>query len=179
MTPSPWVVRWSPLVAPGARVLDVACGRGRHLRWFASRDAVVTGVDRDADALAASSGLGRLINADIEANAWPLSDEAFDAVIVTNYLWRPLFSTLLASVADGGILLYETFGCEQPTHGRPTNPQFLLQPLELIRAFGDLHIVAYEDVVLDGPKRHVQRLAAQRRHPAPAASTAKPPPRPR
>ncbi len=140
---------------------------------------MVTGIDRDAVALAESSGLGRMVHADIETHAWPLGGEKFDAVIVCNYLWRPLFSNLLASVADGGVLLYETFGCEQPKHGRPTNPEFLLQPLELIQAFGDLHVVAYEDVELEDPKRHVQRLAAQRRLVVPTANPTKSTARPR
>ena len=103
-----------------------------------------------------------MLHADIEGGAWPLVGETFDAVVVTNYLWRPVFSVLVASLADGGVLLYETFGCHQGRYGRPSNPAFLLQPLELIDATRTLHVLAYEDVVLDAPARHVQRIVARR-----------------
>ncbi len=162
LAPSPWVQRWSDFVPAGARVLDVACGSGRHVRWFASRGAIVTGVDRDASVLASLQTLGRMVCADLETQAWPFEGETFDAVIVTNYLWRPLLSTLAASVATNGILVYETFGCGQARYGRPSNPEFLLQPLELIEATRSLHVMAYEDGVLDEPARHVQRIAARR-----------------
>lgn len=170
---SDWVDRWSYLIAPNARVLDVACGSGRHVRHFAARRAHVTGIDRNADALVPLQGLGRMVTADIEGGPWPLPDEMFDAVIVTNYLWRKLFPVLLQSVAPGGVLIYETFGHLQGQHGRPNNPAFLLQPLELIDwvrgqhpdappPTPTFHVRAFEDGELSNPTRHVQRIVATR-----------------
>jgi len=172
--PSPWIVRWAPLIAPGGSVLDVACGSGRHLRWLAARGLRVTGVDRDAAALAASHGVGELIAADLESGPWPLPGRRFDAVVVTHYLWRPLLPTLVASVADGGLLLYETFAVGQERYGKPSNPEFLLRPRELLDAAAGLHVLAYEDGVVDEPPqgpRRVQRLAAWRA----GSATAEPP----
>ena len=129
---STWVRRWSHLVAPGSTVLDVACGGGRHLRWFVQRGCRVTGVDRDAAALAALAETGaELIAADIEAGPWPFTGRGFDAVVVTNYLWRERMPDLLASLAPNGVLLYETFAAGNETVGKPSNPQFLLRPGEL------------------------------------------------
>lgn len=162
LAPSPWVQRWTALVAPGGTVLDLACGSGRHLRWFAQRGCRVTGVDRDAAALQAAQDLGEMITADVENGPWPLPGRTFDAVVVTNYLWRPLLPTLVASVAAGGVLLYETFAVGNETVGKPSNPDFLLRPGELLQAAAGLRIVAYEDGFLDGPPRFVQRLAAVR-----------------
>lgn len=160
--PSPWVVRWAHLIAPGASVLDLACGTGRHLRWLAARGLRVTGVDRDRDALARSAGLAELIEADLESGPWPLDGRRFDAVIVTNYLWRPLLPAIVGSVAEAGVLLYETFALGQQTLGRPANPAFLLRPGELLAAAAPLRIVAFEDGFVDAPPRYVQRLAAVR-----------------
>lgn len=158
--PSDWVQRWSHLVAPGGTVLDVACGSGRHLRWFAERGHRVTGVDRDTAALAIAAAHGEVITADIENGPWPLPGQTFDAVVVTNYLWRALWPTILASVKPGGVLLYETFAHGQASVGRPSRPDFLLQPGELLRVCADWHTVAYEHGVLSEPTRFVQRIAA-------------------
>lgn len=158
--PSAWVQRWAPLIRPGGTVLDVACGSGRHLRWMAARGHAVTGVDRDAQAMAPLQPLGRLIVADIEAGPWPLPGETFDAVVVTNYLWRPLLPTLLQALAPGGALIYETFTQGQASIGKPSRPDFLLRPGELLTVAQGLRIVAYEDGFLASPDRFVQRIAA-------------------
>lgn len=162
--PSPWIKRFTPLVEPGAAVLDVACGHGRHLRWFASQGHPATGVDRDAAALADAPAGNRLVQADIENGPWPLADERFGAVVVTHYLWRPLLPTILESVAAGGVLLYETFACGQETIGRPKRPQFLLETGELLKlcAAPEWRVVAFEDGFLHGPDRFIQRIAAIR-----------------
>lgn len=168
---SGWVQRWSHLVPSGGSVLDVACGAGRHLRWFAQRGHPVCGVDRSSAALAASAGLGELLQADIEQGTWPLVGRQFDGVVVTNYLWRPLLPAIVGSVARSGVLIYETFAAGQETVGRPSRPEFLLQPGELLGACAGLHVVAYEDGWLDGkdgPGRFVQRIAAVRAPPGPA-----------
>ncbi|MBL8387732.1 MAG: class I SAM-dependent methyltransferase [Hydrogenophaga sp.] len=165
-TPSAWVRRWSHLVPAGGSVLDVACGAGRHLRWFASRGHAVTGVDRDPAAIAATTGVGRVVQADIESGPWPFAGQRFDAVVVTNYLWRPLLPVIVNSLADGGVLIYETFAIGNETVGRPSRPDFLLQPGELLRASAGLHVVAYEDGFCDHPERFVQRIVALRKRPS-------------
>lgn len=158
--PSDWVQRWSHLVAPGGTVLDVACGSGRHMRWFAERGHTVTGIDRDPVALSQAATHGEAIAADIENAAWPLGERQFDAVVVTNYLWRPLWPLILSSVKSGGFLLYETFAHGQASVGRPSRPEFLLQPGELLRVCAEWHTVAYEHGVLSEPTRFVQRIVA-------------------
>jgi SAM-dependent methyltransferase len=162
LEPSSWVRRWAPLIRRGGTVLDVACGSGRHLRWLQAQGFAVTGVDRDATAVEPLRDLGRIVVADIENAAWPLAGEAFDAVIVTNYLWRPLLASIVASVAPGGALIYETFAVGNEAFGKPSNPDFLLNPGELLWACATLQVVAYEDGLLDGPPRRVQRIAARR-----------------
>ncbi|HEY0824470.1 MAG TPA: methyltransferase domain-containing protein [Ramlibacter sp.] len=163
--PSPWIVRFAHLVPAGGTVLDLACGRGRHLRWFAGRGHPVTGVDRDPEAIAGLQGVGEALVADIEDGPWPLAGRRFDAVVVTNYLWRPLFPRILESVAEGGVLLHETFAQGNETVGKPARPDFLLAPGELLRAYPGLRVVAYEDGFLPGPDRFVQRIAAVRERP--------------
>ena len=152
-------------MAPGASVLDVACGRGRHLRWFAARGHPVIGIDRDEAALAAVGNVGQLLQADLEAHPWPFPGRRFGAVVVTNYLWRPLLPTLFASVAADGVLLYETFADGNAALGRPRNPDFLLQNGELLQHCRAPHwqVVAYEHGALADPPRIVQRIAALRR----------------
>ena len=164
-SPSLWVQRWSHLVPESGSVLDVACGHGRHLRWFAGRGHPVTGVDRAPEAIAAVAGLGRSVLADIESGPWPFAGERFDAVVVTNYLWRPLLQVILDSVADGGVLIYETFAAGHETVGKPSRPDFLLQPGELLQACAGLHTVAYENGFLANPERFVQRNVAVRKRP--------------
>ena len=164
---SPWIRRWSALVPAGGAVLDLACGQGRHLRWFAGRGHPVTGVDRSAEALAAAGVPARLVCADLENGPWPLPGARFAGVVVTNYLWRALLPRIVDSVDAGGVLLYETFAAGNETVGRPARPEFLLQPGELLRACAALRIVAYEDGFLDAPARFVQRIAAVRLAPGP------------
>src|SRR5450830_334924 len=159
---SAWVQRWSHLVAPGGHVLDVACGSGRHARWFAARGHPLSLVDHNAEALSALTGLGEVVCADIEAGPWPFAGRVFDAVVVTHYLWRPLMPTLLASLAPGGVLIYETFAQGNETVGKPSRPDFLLQNGELLRHCAELRVVAYEDGFLPEPARFVQRIAAIR-----------------
>ena len=160
LEPSTWVTRWSVLIKPRGSVLDVACGSGRHLRWLAAQGFAMTGIDRDAAALAGLAAHGRTLVADIENGPWPLPGEKFDAVVVTNYLWRALFPALRASLAAGGVLIYETFARGNEAFGKPSNPEFLLRPGELLEAFQGLHVVAYEDGLLESPPRSVQRIAA-------------------
>jgi SAM-dependent methyltransferase len=147
-------------------VLDVACGQGRHLRWFAQAQHPVTGVDRSSEAIETAAHLGEAVLANIENGPWPFVVEGqprqFDAVVVTNYLWRPLFPTLLQSLAAGGVLIYETFAIGNETVGKPSRADFLLQPGELLRLCAGLKIVAFEDGFLALPDRFVQRIVAAR-----------------
>lgn len=156
--PSDWVRRWAALAPPGGDVLDVACGSGRHVRWLAAQGLRVTGVDRDAAALAPLHDVAEVVVADIEAGPWPFAGRRFDLVVVTNYLWRPLLPAIVESV--GGLLVYETF--MQGHAGKPSNPQFLLAPGELLGAVAPLEVVAFEQGRLADPTRTVQRVAAAR-----------------
>lgn len=160
--PSDWVLRWANVVPAAARVLDVASGAGRHSRVWAARGCRVTAVDRNPAALEQLEGVNgvRVVQADLESGPWPLPGEVFDAVVITNYLWRPLWPSLLGSLAPGGLLVVETFALGHERLGRPSNPQFLLRPGELLDVARDLHVIAFEDGQLDNPPRRVQRIAA-------------------
>ncbi|MBP6765490.1 MAG: class I SAM-dependent methyltransferase [Rubrivivax sp.] len=159
-TPSTWVQRFAGLARPGGTVLDLACGSGRHVRWLAGQGFAVTGVDRDAAAVAPLRTVADIVVADLESGPWPLPGRVFDAVVVTNYLWRPLLPMLRAALAEGGVLIYETFAHGQQTVGKPSRPDFLLRNGELLQAFAGLHVVAFEDGFEPEPARYVQRIVA-------------------
>ncbi|MDM0047362.1 class I SAM-dependent methyltransferase [Variovorax dokdonensis] len=178
LAPSPWICRWTHLVPDGGTVLDVACGSGRHMRWFAQHGHPTLGVDRSPEAIAAAGAFGQTLQADIESGPWPLDGRRFAGVVVTNYLWRERLPDIVAAVAPGGVLLYETFAQGNETVGKPSRPDFLLAPGELLAACADeLRIVAYEDGFLAEPDRFVQRVAAVRplQPPVSAASGPMPP----
>lgn len=160
--PSPWLLRWAHLLPPRATVLDVACGSGRHSRWLAARGHRVTAVDRDAAAIAALEGVAEACVADIESGPWPWPRRQWDAVLIANYLWRPLVPALRAAVAPGGWLIHETFAAGNETVGKPSRPDFLLQPGELLALWAPWRVVAYEDGFLDPPPRFVQRIVVRR-----------------
>jgi SAM-dependent methyltransferase len=168
LAPSPWIVRFAHLVPAGATVLDLACGYGRHARYFASRGAHVLAVDSDAAALATLAGVPGIDirRADVEGEPWPLGDRCFDAIVVSHYLHRPLFPHLRAALGSDGTLLYETFAQGNEVHGRPSNPDFLLRAGELVAlamaAPQPLTVVAFEQgqVELAGRPAVMQRIAA-------------------
>jgi SAM-dependent methyltransferase len=162
--PSPWIVQWAGLVPAGGSVLDVAAGGGRHAAFFAARGRRVTAIDRDIGALSQLPDL-EAVHADLEdGSPWPLPHRRFAAVIVTNYLHRPLMPVLLDSVEPGGMLLYETFMAGNERFGKPSNPDFLLKDgelLELVR--GRYSVIAYEARMISDPKiAMVQRIVARR-----------------
>ena len=165
--PSRWITRFAPLVRPGAAVLDLACGGGRHARLFLARGHPVTAIDLDVSGLEDLQEPPELelVQADLEdGSPWPLPGRRFGAVVVTNYLWRALFPPILASIDEGGVLLYETFARGNEAYGHPRNPDFLLEPGELIEVVrGRLHIVAYEHGYIERPRPSIrQRLCAVR-----------------
>ncbi len=174
LVPAPWVVRFAPLIQPGGRVLDLACGYGRHARFLAASGHPVLAVDRDAAALAtlaAVTGIESQV-ADLEQGAWPFGGQRFDAIVVTHYLHRPLFADLLAALQPDGVLIYETFADGNAAFGRPARPEFLLQPGELLeRMHGLLRVVAFEQGQVAEPfPAVIQRICAtglERSWPAP------------
>ncbi len=159
--PSPWILRFAHLLNSGANVLDLACGKGRHTRYFAGRGCKVSAVDIDIEAVKGLAGV-TAIEADLERGGWPLARQQFDAVIVTNYLCRPILPDIIAATGPQGILLYETFGRGNEKFGKPSSPDFLLKPGELLDAVhGKLQIVAYEHGQVTHPKAAViQRICA-------------------
>lgn len=163
LPPSPWVVRFAGLVSTGGPVLDLAAGAGRHTRFFRGRGHPVTAIDRDAASLRRIEDQIEVIEADLEdGSSWPVGERRFAGIVVTNYLHRLLFPSILAALAPGGALLYETFALGNERFGKPSNPDFLLRPGELLEVVrGRLRVVAYEDVELAEPKPAlVQRIVA-------------------
>ncbi len=151
--PSAWFVRFQPLIPEGASLLDLAAGGGRHVRYFSEHGCRVTAVDKDTEALEpfVQSHGAEVINADLEdGGAWPLADRQFDAIIVCNYLHRPLFSSLIGALKPGGVLLYETFALGNEVFSRPRNPDHLLRSGELLSLVGGaLQVVAYQHGIVN------------------------------
>lgn len=168
LTPSPWVTRFAPLIAAGGEVLDFACGSGRHARWLAGRGFRVEAVDRDAVALELLAAVPHLLprEADLESGPWPYEGRQFDAIVVTNYLFRPRLPLLLTALAHGGVLIYETFMVGNERFGKPSNPDFLLRSHELFeRVSGSCTVLAYEQGEVNEPKPAViQRICAVKGH---------------
>lgn len=164
--PSDWVKRFAPMIPMRGKVLDLACGTGRHTQLLTDMGAEVVAVDRDISLL---GDLARLIaveamQADLEIGEWPLPDRVFAGIVVTNYLHRPLFPMLLSSLISGGILIYETFSQGNEKFGKPSNPNFLLHPGELLKVVEEhARVLAYEDLIVNEPKpAAVQRICAVR-----------------
>jgi SAM-dependent methyltransferase len=162
LPPSPWVLRFAPLIKDAGNVLDLACGSGRHTVLFTARGHRVTAVDRDLSRLSSGENIEAL-EADLEGgNPWPLPGRRFDGIVVANYLFRPLLPTLTDSLSPGGVLIYETFAAGNEVYGRPRNPDFLLRDGELLDAVaGKLTVVAYESGRIESPAAAaVQRITA-------------------
>ncbi len=157
-------------------MLDVACGHGRHAYWFYKQNHLLTLVDRAQDAIESIAKTipthsCEAVVADIESGPWPFPGRQFDAVVVTNYLWRPLMPTLLSSLAPGGVLIYETFAQGNETVGKPSRPDFLLHTGELLEICRGLRVVAFEDGYQESPERFTQRIVAVREPSRPPAVT--------
>ncbi|HKP23279.1 MAG TPA: class I SAM-dependent methyltransferase [Dongiaceae bacterium] len=165
--PSAWVQSHAGLVKPGGTVLDLAAGGGRHARYFKDLGYQVTALDRDVSGLQEPAGRGvEVIAANLEdGSPWPLGAREFDGIVVTNYLHRPLFPLLASALLAGGVLIYETFGIGNERFGRPSNPNFLLRPGELLEfaAAHGLQVLAYSCGEVAEPKRAIiQRMVARR-----------------
>ena len=161
-TPSPWVVRFLPLIQKDGDVLDLACGQGRHSVLLASEGWHITALDKDVSRLPRDERINP-VEANLEGGKpWPLAGQHFDGIVVTNYLHRPLFPILIDSLRPGGVMIYETFAVGNETLGRPRNPEFLLREEELLEAVsGKLTVVAYEAGAIEQPAPAVvQRIAA-------------------
>lgn len=168
---SEWVRRFAPQVPREGRVLDLACGAGRHSRLFLALGNPVLAVDKDLSRLKDlqdNAGARPCFEArmhDLEdGSPFPFAPASFSAVVVTNYLYRPILPQIVASVAAGGLLIYETFARGNERFGRPSNPDFLLAPGELLDAVaGQMRVLAYEDLVVERPKAAaIQRICARR-----------------
>lgn len=162
-----WVKRFLPHIKSGGCVLDLACGRGRHSLLMHACGYRVEAVDRDADAMAGISAMAPDIStlvADLEGASWPYPGRRFDGIVVTNYLFRPLLPLLLDALEEAGVLIYETFMAGNERFGKPSNPEFLLRPGELLDVVhGRLTVIAFEQGIVDAPRRAVvQRLCATR-----------------
>lgn len=167
--PSPWIARFAPLIPAGADVLDLACGGGRHARLLASLGYHVEAVDRDAEALATLAGVPNVTTrcADLENGPWPYHARGFHGIVVSRYLWRPLFPLLFGCLQEGGVLIYESFMEGQQLYGKPENPAHLLRSGELLELVRQrFTVVAFEQGEYAGEKPQVlQRICVLRGRP--------------
>ena len=145
--------------------LDLACGRGRHSILLSNYGYNVLSVDIDGHKL--NCFYGKLIKKkviDVEnINNWPLEKKKFNAIIVTNFLNRKIFPSIIGSIKKKGYLIYETFSEGQQKIGRPTNPKYILKPRELIRLSNKMQLLAYENVYINNSSHHLfqQRIFAK------------------
>jgi SAM-dependent methyltransferase len=164
LPPSSWVQRFAPLIRRGGVALDLACGQGRNARLLAALGYNVEAVDRDSEALASLADVPEITTrvADLESDSWPYAAECFDGIVVTNYLFRPRLNDLINMLKPGGVLIYETFMLGNELFGKPSNPEFLLRPGELLDVVRSrLNVVAFEQGRIDTPKpAMVQRICA-------------------
>lgn len=164
--PSPWVVQYIPLVNKNDRILDLACGSGRHAIWLAGQGYHVDAIDRDTQAVSGMVGIDniKVFILDLEAGNWPSADQRYGGIIVSRYLHRPLLRALAEILTPGGVLIYETFMAGNERHGKPSNPDFLLQPDELLATYSPLlDVIAFEQGEEMTPRPAVmQRICAKK-----------------
>jgi SAM-dependent methyltransferase len=164
--PSSWIVKYAPLIRKSGRILDLACGSGRHAIWLTKQGYQVDALDRDAKALANMAGIDNIdvYIVDLEAGDWPDSGQRYDGIIVSRYLYRPLLSRLAELLNPGGMLIYETFMVGNERYGKPSNPDFLLLPNELLEIYSPLlSVIAFEQGEVETPRPAVtQRICAKK-----------------
>ena len=162
--PSSWVTEHAALIKSGGRVLDLACGSGRHAIWLAQQGYQVDAIDRDALAVVSMSNINNIHvhTADLEADEAYIFNHHYDGIIVSRYLYRPLLKTLAAILNPAGVLIYETFMLGNERLGKPSNPHFLLRQDELLEVYSPLlNIIAFEQGEVSQPKPAVmQRICA-------------------
>ncbi|MBS1145125.1 MAG: SAM-dependent methyltransferase [Proteobacteria bacterium] len=150
------MVRHAGLIPAGGQVLDLACGEGRHTRLLAGLGFQVSAVDRNFEAISKLQSVPgvRATQLDLEGDDWPLAGRTFAGIVVTNYLWRPRLPDLLAMLAPGGVLIYETFMLGNEAYGKPSSPAFLLRPGELreVAEAAGLREIAFEEGYTASPK---------------------------
>lgn len=165
--PSPWVERHCRHVPSGGRVLDLACGSGRHSRLLAGLGHPVLAVDRNREVLADLLGIPgvEVRTLDLEGEDWPLAGQCFAGIVVTHYLWRPRLADVLELLEPGGVLIYETFMLGNEVYGKPSNPDFLLRPGELrqIAAAAGLRELAFSEGYSEAPKPAMRQAIVARR----------------
>lgn len=164
--PSPWIARFAPLIPAGGLVLDLACGGGRHARLLAGMGCRVEAVDRDCEALAGLAGVANVTTrcADLEGGPWPYYGCAFEGIVVSRFLWRPLMPLLFNCLGEGGVMIYETFMAGHPLDGQPANPAHLLRSGELLELVGKrFTVVAFEQGEVAG--QTIQRICVRRGRP--------------
>jgi len=167
------VRRFGGCIRDGGTVLDLACGSGRHSRYFIRRGHPVTAVDIDTDAIVGvgidttpdrDSAALEIIEADLEQGAWPVAGRRFDGIVVVNYLHRPHLPLLCEALTPGGVLLFDTFAVGNERYGRPANPDYLLEPGELLQTFGArLELIAYQHGLVCEPSPAVRQCVCVRR----------------
>ena len=163
-TPSVWVQRCSELLRPCSTILDLACGSGRHARYLAGKGHDVTALDKNPEVLSKiPSSIGiHPYEFDLETGSWPFSKRKFDVIVVTNYLHRPIMQNIIDALSPSGVLIYETFMFGNENYGRPSNPDFLLRPNELIDMVHEkLQVLLFEAGMVSDPKPAlIQRICA-------------------
>ncbi len=164
LSASNWVESHRALFLPEEKVLDLACGGGRHSLFLARQGCSVTAVDIDTAAIRSLEAPEiHIVDADLEQDDWPFEPEMFGAILVSNYLWRPLFDPIIATLKPGGIILYETFAVGNEAYGRPKNPNFLLKEGELLSIFSAFEIMDYYHGTQTTPQTSVRQGIAARK----------------
>jgi len=165
-SPSSWIVKFAPLIKSQGLVLDLACGSGRHAKWLAQQGYQVDALDRDPIATSSMQGIDgiRIQLTDLETTEPPSFEHSYDGIIVSRYLHRPLLTSLATILKPGGILIYETFMRGNERYGKPSNPDFLLMPDELLNTYSPLlNVISFEQGEVMEPKpAMLQRICAQK-----------------
>ena len=168
LAPSSWLVENADLLPRSGRVLDVACGKGRHALWMAGRGYEVQAIDRSPEAIEVLTVIARESNLTIRATVIDLETDPppdfgpseFDVILGFNYLHRPLMPVLRRALKPGGRIFYETFTTRQAERGHPRNPAFLLTDGELATLMAPLAVLRSREGEFDG--RFVASIVAER-----------------